>query len=102
MRLDIAEDVLTFEVRRVTPGMPADHAGTGVQRALRAALPFQVEVTSYPISRQPDYISTCRCRTVFRLTDDAVRWLRKRGMLRQQLQTGPNPCVCLCMGKVID
>ena len=91
---------MNFRVERVTPGQIGDHGGVAVGRGLRAALPFTVEVEDSPEMRE-NYESICACKSIFRLTDDAVRGLKKHGLFRQDLAGRRNPCVCLCMGRVI-
>ena len=90
---------MTFEVQRVTPGRLSDHSGQAVARTLRTALPFEVEVRDIPEKRVA-YDSVCACAEVFRLTDDAVAWLKKRGMFLMANNGRPNPTVCKCMGIV--
>ena len=89
---------MTFEVQRVTPGRLSDHSGAQVARALRTALPFEVEVHDIPENRVA-YDSVCACAEVYRLTDDAVAWLKKRGMFLMANIGRPNPTVCCCMGE---
>lgn len=91
-----------FLVERVTPGKIRDHAGNGADRALRSALPFTVEVEDDIVTRGPDYEGACQCRELFRITDEMVSRLKKFGMLRTQLDGGANPCVCFCMGRLVD
>ena len=67
------------------------------------ALPFDVEVSD-PEPRT-DYASACRCKVVYRITEDSVTWLRKRGLIRREVEEqireyGKLPTVCLCMGVV--
>lgn len=92
---------MLFLIERVTPGKIRDHFGEGIDRSLRRALPFHVEVSD-PEARNESFDSICRCRSVFRLTDAAVTMLRHRELLRPVLFGGPNPCVCLCMGRVVE
>jgi hypothetical protein len=87
---------MTFEVQRVRL---SDHSGMAVARTLHTALPFDVEVNDKPEPRG-DYDSVCQCTEVFRLTDDAVAWLKRRGMFRMANSGRPNPVICRCMGIV--
>ncbi len=88
-----------FEVRRATPGKR--WSGTPVERNLRAALPFEIEVE--PASARGNYDSICECKTVYRLTENSVEWLRKRELLRGHLIApgAPRPVLCLCMGRLL-
>lgn len=91
-----------FRVERVTPGRNPEKSGNannGPNYSLRAALPFEVEVEDHPEPRT-DYESICQCRSVFRITDDGVRSLKKRELFRRGLEGLRNPCVCNCMGCV--
>ncbi len=90
-----------FLVERVTPGQLRDHFNEGADRALRSALPFDVEIEDEPEPRG-EYKSTCQCQSVFRLTDIAVAKLKRLGLFREGLRGRSNPCVCLCMGKTLD
>jgi hypothetical protein len=91
-----------FLVERPTPGR---FLGPGqrenAQQSLKQALPFELEICDEPEARGTTYTSICRCKSVFRLSDDAVRWLKSRQMYRRVLNGRPNPCVCLCMGRVV-
>lgn len=92
----------TFTVQAVTPGQVRDHFGTQVGRALRSALPFDVEVYLPPESRT-DYMSECRCVEVYRTTNENVLSMKKRGLHRRDLNYEmKNPCVCACMGRLKD
>jgi hypothetical protein len=86
-----------FTVQHATPGQIRDHSGTGVARALRAALPFSVEVYLPPEDRAV-YDTPCGCKKVYRLTDEAVAALKKRGLFLKANEGRTNPCVCNCMG----
>lgn len=90
---------MNFLVERVTPGKMRDHDGMAVDRALRASLPFIIEVGDSPERRIADYESTCRCQSVFRVTDAGVKRLKRYKMFRAALDGQANPCVCLCMGR---
>jgi hypothetical protein len=69
----------TFMVERITPGKLTDHGGS-IGISLRLALPFEVEVGN-PEVRNENYESTCKCQFVYRLTDDAVKWLKRFGLM---------------------
>lgn len=92
---------MTFLVESVTPGQLRDHYNTGVDRTLRTALPFEVEVLDSMEKRDSTYPSTCRCESVFRVSDEGVRRLKKYGLFRKALHGRMNPCVCMCMGKTV-
>ncbi len=91
---------MTFRVERPTPGRLLDHDHGPVNRSLRLALPFEVEVLDKP-EKRTDWDSTCRCETVVRITDDGVRSLKKRGLFREALAGQPNPVICNCMGRFL-
>lgn len=90
-----------FTVQAVTPGQVRDHFGTQVGRALRSALPFEVEIFIPAIPRT-DYVSTCDCVEVFRTTNNCVEFLKKHGMFLQKNEGLKNPCICACMGRFKD
>ncbi len=90
---------MTFTVKRPTPGR--SYQSHGVTRGLWSALPFTVEVSD-PEPRT-DYRAACKCKVVYRLTDSAVEWLRKRRLIRREVEEqireyGNRPTVCRCMG----
>jgi hypothetical protein len=97
---------MIFRVKRVTPGKPpkaSDYSTyrSSAERDIRLALPFDVEVHDEPEQRD-GYVSPCRCETVFRITDDSMRDLKKRGMIDGRRALKSNVCVCLCMGQIVD
>lgn len=93
------DEPMAFLVERVTPGRMADHFGTSVQRRLRHALPFDVEVVR---ESRGDFDSTCKCSEVYRLTVDAVDDLKKRELYPASLIGNPKrACVCACMGRFL-
>ncbi len=92
---------MTFTVKRPTPGK--SYQSRSVSRSLWDALPFDVEVSG-PEPRT-DYAAACRCKTVYRITEDGVTWLRKRGLLRREVdeqirEHGKLPTLCRCCGTV--
>jgi hypothetical protein len=91
-----------FLVERVTPGRNLEKSGNaanGPNYSIRAALPFSLEVGDKPEPRG-DYESTCGCQSVFRVTDEGVEMLKDLEWFRRALIGRPNPCVCLCMGRI--
>ncbi len=88
-----------FEVQRATPGKR--WSGTPVERNLRAALPFEIEVE--PATPRGKYDSLCECQTVYRVTEASVEWLRKHELLRGHLVApgAARPVVCLCIGRLV-
>lgn len=85
-----------FIVERPSPG----HSKSGMRittHLLRTIRLMSLTVTG-PVPRS-DYNSTCRCESVYRLTDEATAQLRTRGLLRKGLIN--NPCVCDCMGNLL-
>jgi len=92
---------MTFTVKRATPGRT--YKSGGISSSLWSALPFTVEVSD-PEPRT-NYPSACRCKQVYRITEDGVTWLRKHGLIRREVdeqirEYGKLPTVCLCMGVV--
>lgn len=83
---------MTFTVTSRHPGNV--FSGQRVLHNLTDFLPLTLDVDG-PIPRT-DYAATCKCAEVYRITDDAVTWLKKNTMLRKGLRN--NPCVCLCQG----
>lgn len=92
---------LNFRVEHVTPGKLKDHGGAAVGRTLRTALPFTVEVKGEPEPRN-GYAAACRCRSVYRLTDEAVRQLKRNSLFLDDNRDRSNPCVCACMGRLVE
>lgn len=94
----------------ITPGKPEriaqsrerdDLNRAGAAVIARNALPFEVEVLDEATPRTAGYDSTCQCRSVFRLTDDGMRFLNRKGMIDERRLLKANICVCRCMGRVI-
>ena len=42
------------------------------------------------------------CKTVYRVTEEAVESLGKWGELKRGLSVGRRPCICPCMGRLIE
>lgn len=97
---DAAIKTADFLVKRRTPGRISDHNGSPVLRVLMHALPFSVEVFLEQELRD-DYKGLCRCRTVYRLTEDSCLNLQLRGMLKEGISPDNPPCVCNCMGELV-
>jgi hypothetical protein len=90
---------VTFLIERVTPGkLMYDRRIDGPGQSLRYALPLEVEVE---LEDRASFDSICECSLVYRLTDEAVRWLRKRDMYPRRLNGRANACVCSCMGQIV-
>lgn len=82
-----------FIVQRPTPGK-------SVGRILALAFPFDVEVEG-PLPRT-DYAATCKCQSVYRITEESCQDLKRRDLLPQRFRGAiVRPCVCQCMGALV-
>lgn len=83
-----------FLIKRATPGRT--YESHTIVRSLFNALPFEVEV-SEPEPRT-DYRAACKCKEVYRITEDSIRDLSRKGLIRQELRGAKPACICRCMG----
>jgi hypothetical protein len=88
---------MLFLVQRPTPGKKLSRN----PRSFHQRLPFEVVVHDIPEVRNRRYASTCACKEVWRLTDDAMARAVRLELVDLRRTFRSNACICACMGVVV-